>query len=93
MGLEEAAGTRSCSVLWSRSQTTWAWTENASRLSRAVWRRSGGAVLRRGQAARVVRTGNPGQCFYELVAVPLLALVFMRQSTKAFGRISCVFPS
>ena len=52
---------------------------------------SGGAVLRRDRAARAVSVGNPGHYFYEPVAVTL-AFVFMRQSTKAVGRIYCGFP-
>ena len=57
---------RSCSVLRSRSSTTWwAWTgfnsgslsrtsKRAALVLRAVWRGSGGAVLRRGQVARAL---------------------------------------
>ena len=51
---------------------------------------SGGAVLRRDCVACGFSVGNPGHYFYEPVAVTL-AFVFMRQSTKAFGRISCGF--
>ena len=63
---------------------------NSASWSRTAWRGSGGAVLRRDHVTRTARIGNPEHYFYEPVAVTL-ALVFMRQSTKAFGRISCGF--
>ena len=65
---------------------------SAPRLSRAVWRGSGGAVLRRGQAARALAP-KPAQYFYELFfwpdTCPLFATVYAG-FWKNFVRLSCV---
>ena len=64
---------------------------NSASCGRTSKRGSGGAVLRRGEALAVV-TWKIGHHFCELHCIlQSLALVFMRQSTEAFGRISCVF--
>ena len=55
----------------------------------AVWRGSGGAVLRRGQVAHALAR-KPGHYFYELLFWQTLVLC-LRQSTEAFGRFSSIF--
>ena len=54
-----------------------------------VWRGSVGAVLRRDQVRSLCLTWKPGHYFHELLFLLTFALVFIRQSTEAFGRISC----
>ena len=67
---------------------------NGSSLSRTARRGTGGAVLRRDAApgrVRAVLTWKPGHQFFEPHCIwQSLAPVFMRQSTGALGRISCV---
>ena len=63
----------------------------APRLSRAVWRGSSGAVLRREHVARAVSLGNldiTSTSFSSGKHMPSC----LRQSADAFGRISSVFP-
>ena len=64
----------------------------------SVWHGSGGASVRCARAFwtkatqflrdRAVPNGNPEQYFYELLFWQILASVFMRRSTAAFGIIS-----
>ena len=69
------------SSLWSRT------TRRPASCSCAAWRGSGGAVLRREEAL----TLSPLETWTLFRLCQTLALVFIRQSMNAFGRISCVF--
>ena len=67
------------------------WSRTSKRPASKVCRGSGGAVLRRGHLARAVSPGNPDFTSTSSLFWLTLALVFMRQSLEAFGRISCGF--
>ena len=62
--------------------------EAPPRLSRAIWRKSGGAVLPRGQVARAL-TWKPGHYFYELPCT--WQTLAPDTSVGGFGRISHIF--